>query len=321
MIENLKKYWFLGLVCLILLIGTVFFSKQQIDSTFTGKKVNGKDIVFAISNEYVNADEYYEALKESNAATELYRLFERTVLSALETSDEIKKQAAEDAKNQINYVSSQGSAKLDELEAAIIASGYSGLKELNILYENQAKLTGLQRTFINNNIDTVVPEYMNEKSPRIVSQIFIKMSDSSKPNEAELKKLDEVKKALEGGTSFEDAATTFSDDAQSSGRKGLMGFMDKSTKMDPAFITNAIATSKGQQSEWFMSSTGAHLIYVNEDSFEGLIEDDSFVAALAQFNPSITKQSVYLASRDLKVEFTDESLKKTLFEYLEIEVQ
>lgn len=318
MLEHLKKYWFLLLVVIILVVGTVIFSKQQIDSSFKGKKVNGNSIVFSIAGENVTADEYYEELLPDLAGVEMYRLFERYVLSEIETSDEIKEQSATYAKNQIANTSSRGASALDELEAAIIASGYSrGLKDLATLYENQAKLIELERTYIKENKAATADLYTEENDSRIVSHILIKMADPKNPTESEQKKLDDVKAALKNGDAFGDVALKFSDDTATATRKGLLGYIDNKSQLEQAFKDAALPLAEGETSEWFDGKNGKHIVLVDSTSFDTLIENDDFVSSVAKAYEVIQKQSVYNASLALEVTFSNDETEKILKDFIE----
>lgn len=319
MLENLKKYWFLVIISLILVIGTVLFTKNEIDSVFKGKKVDGKDLVLEIDDKYVDADEYYETLLNDFAGADLYRMFERITLTNVETSKEIKDTAATQAKNHIDNVSAQGSAKLAELEQALISMGYKDLKDLSTLYENQAKLLELQRAYIKDNKALALKDYFEVKKPRTLSHILIQMKDVNKPTEEETKKFNDVKKALEDGMSFEDAAVKYSDDTASATQKGSLGFMDADINYDPSFLKAALETEKGKTSEWIDGTNGKHLISVHETEFDGLINEDDFIFSLANYNRSITFNTINLASESMDVKFNDEKLEKELKQYMGIE--
>lgn len=318
MLEHLKKYWFLLIVVIVLVVGTVVFSKQQIDSSFKGKKVNGKDIVFALDGKNINADEYYEELFPDLAGVELYRLFERYVLSEVETSDEIKEQSATYAKNQIANTSNQGVVALDQLEQAILASGYSrGLKDLPTLYENQAKLVVLERDYIKSNRKDTADHFIKDNNPRIVSHILIKMADPAKPTDAEKKKWDDAKAALEKGDAFGDVALKFSDDTGSATQKGSIGFMDKNSQLEAPFLAQALKLKEGETSEWFDGKNGKHIVLVDSTSFDKLIDNDDFVNAIAKSYPKVQTQSVYDVSKDFDVTFEDKDAEKLIKEFIE----
>ena len=318
MLEHLKKYWFLLLVVIVLVVGTLVFSKQQFDSTFKGKKVNGKDIVFSIKGADTTADDYYEELVPNLAGVELYRLFERYVLTDIETTQEIKDQSATYAKNQIANISSQGQAKLDELEASILASGYSkGLKDLPTLYENQAKLTILEREYIKAHRSETADKFMEENQSRTVSHILIKMEDPKNPTEAETKKWEDAKADLAKGDDFATVALKFTDDTGSATQKGSLGYIDKTSQLEDAFLKVALAGEEGSVSEWFDGKNGKHIVKVDSTSFDTLIEMDQFVDAVASAYSVVQKQSVYAASKDLEVTFDNEEAEKILKEFIE----
>lgn len=318
MLENLKKYWFIGLIVLVMIVGTVIFSKEQLSSVFKGKKVDGKDLIYELAGENKNADDYYDEIVKDFGGSEGYKLFERLVLNSIETSDEVREESQKQADAHYRSVSSQGTAKVKELEDALKLIGYNGIDELNIFYENNAKLIMIQREYIDKKGEALYKDYFDAKSPRIVSHILVKMEDPKNPTEAELKNLEDAKAALEEGTDFADVAIKYSDDG-SAADGGLIGFMDEDSQLVKEFIAAAITTESGQTSEWFETQYGQHIILVGATDYAGLKDDDSFISAIAKFNPEILFNSIWEKAQDLEIEFYDEDLKNEIKSYMKIE--
>ncbi len=318
MLENLKKYWFVGLIVLVMVVGTIVFSKEQLNSVFKGKKVDGKDLIYEIAEESKNADDYYAEIIKDHGGSEGYKLFERLVLNSIETSDELKEQAQKDADEHLKYTSAQGTAKVKELETALIQSGYSGIKELNVFYENAGKILQIERDYIDANGGEALESYFETNSPRIVSHILVKMEDPENPTEAEQKLLDEAKAALADGMDFKDAAIKFSDDGSAT-EGGLIGFLDKNSQFVPEFIKNSISTESGQLSEWFTSQYGQHIVLVGATDYETLKSEDKFIEAVVTYNPEFKFHALWEKAQSLEIDFKDAELEKQIKEYMKIE--
>ncbi|WZU02908.1 hypothetical protein MGH68_08680 [Erysipelothrix sp. D19-032] len=71
--------------------------KRQIGTVLRGKTVEGKQVVSEIGVNYF-AEDYNKDLKERYGLTQTYALFERSVLSSIETTPEIAKKSKEIAK-------------------------------------------------------------------------------------------------------------------------------------------------------------------------------------------------------------------------------
>lgn len=318
MLENLKKYWFIGLIVLVMVIGTVLFSKEQLDAVFKGKKVDGKDLIYEISDEYKTADEYYETIFKTYGGSEGYKLFERLVLDSIETSDEIREESLKKAEEHRKGVAADGTQALKDLETALIHSGYKGLDELNVFYENNAKLLEIQRNYIEAQDESYLDSYFKDKAPRIVSHILIKMDDSKNPTDEQKKLMEEVDNALADGMSFKDAAMKFSDDGSAS-EGGYIGYLDSDSKFVKEFIDTAIVTKAGERSAWFATEYGQHIIEVESDDYESLITEDAFVTSVVNYKPEVLFQSIWEKAQDLEIVFTDKELEKQIKEYMKIE--
>ncbi|WZU02907.1 hypothetical protein MGH68_08675 [Erysipelothrix sp. D19-032] len=90
----------------------------------------------------------------------------------------------------------QGQAGMQQLESYVISLGYTGLDELNIVYEDMAKRDQIILDYVNANKETYLDPYVEASSPRMVSHILIKMTDSKNPTTEEQAKIDKVNAQL-----------------------------------------------------------------------------------------------------------------------------
>lgn len=318
MADNFRKYWFVGLIGAILVAGIGYYTKTQIDAIFTGKTVDGKDVVFAIDGTDVFADEYYDLLFQSSLGTsELYTQFERLILSAIATDEDIAVDAKLQAETYIRNISaSSGTAGLNSLNESLISMGYSGTDEFYLYYEDLAKKTDLIREFLRNNYEEYVQEYYEEKSPRTVSHILITMTDSENPTEDEIAKMDAVDAALAEGKSFSDVAIDHSLDTDTAATGGDLGFMDADTSYQTEFLETALALAEGEVSEWITTSYGKHRILVTTVSFADLLNVDDFINAMLALDTAIMYNAIWEAAATMDIEFASDEIRENLLAYM-----
>ncbi|CAM3515622.1 peptidylprolyl isomerase [Erysipelothrix sp. HDW6B] len=324
MIDNLKKYWFVVVICLVLVAGIGFYAKQQIGTVLRGKTVEGKQVVSEIAGVNYFAEDYNKDLKERYGLTQTYALFERSVLSSIETTPEIAKKSKEIAETaKAGTAQQQGQAGMQQLESYVISLGYKGLDELNIVYEDMAKRDQIILDYVNANKETYLDPYVEASSPRMVSHILIKMTDSKNPTAEEQAKIDKVNAQLAEGKPFNEVAMALSDDTASAQRGGSIGFTDKSSQLVPEFLAAALATEAGQTSEWTASQYGMHLIKVDSTNPEDFVSNDEekakYIASLTASNKQIVYNAIWDKAKDLDIKFTDDAVKKELLTLMGIE--
>ena len=69
----LKEYWLLILIGVLLICGSVYFVIEDNSGKIAGKKESGNDVVFAIGEENVTADEFYDELYQSYGTAGIYQ--------------------------------------------------------------------------------------------------------------------------------------------------------------------------------------------------------------------------------------------------------
>ena len=320
MIEKLKKHWFVALVAVIFIFGIVYFGREQAGKKLKGKKIDGQDIVYSIDDKNVSADEYHDLLLDAYGDAEIYKLFEKSVISSIESSDEIKEKAKKDAETvKKNVSASAGKEGLNQLEEALKSMGYKDLKELPLLYEDMYKRDELLLTFVTDNKKTYIDDYEKEFKPRLVSHILIKMDNPEQPSEEEQKVLDKVDKSLKDGKDFGEVAMELSQDEMTAPEKGSLGFMDANTQYEPSFLMTALELKDGQYSDWIKTNYGMHRILVNSSKFEDYSKDDAFIQQFMQNNPNALFKAIWEKAEDLDVEFFQEETKERLLKYMGIE--
>lgn len=315
--DTIKKYWFVGLVALVLFIGIGYFAVEQSRSTFKGKKVGSKYVVSQIDGESYFADDYYTTLLGGKSADqELYTLFERGVLSNLKLTDEATKKADEDAKAlKQNYAANQGQQGLDYLDQQLRQMGYSGIDELPTYFKDIEKRINLARDYAKAHKDEVVTPYITKNQPRLASHILVKMKDSSKPTEDELKRVAAVDEALKT-KAFDEVALEFSEDEGSATKRGSLGLVTKDTQFVEPFLKEVLKQNTGDVSEWVVTEHGYHRIKTDAADYETLIENDDFVREIISSNESILVKSIWEASQDMKVTFDNKDIEVRIKKYV-----
>lgn len=322
--ETLKKYWFVSLIGVLLIGSICYFGYSKVASgdfdTLEGKSVNGEDVLFSIGEEDTTANAFYEELYNTMGAAGLYQFFERMVAnSAIETTEEMQTEAKTNADNLIaSYQSYYGDTYESTLLSALKGVGYTSIDDLDDYYLYVSKADKIIKDYVNANIDSVYEPYAEANKPRTVSHILIKFADVNNPTEEELAKLDEVKNALSNGMTFEEAASTYSDDSASAISSGSLGFMDANTQYVEAFLNAALALEEGQVSEWILSDYGYHLIRVDSTNKDVLMTYDDLYTSLLTYKPTLQTEAIWAKAQELNIEFANDDLKQSMLEYMGI---
>lgn len=320
MIEKIKKHWFVALVAVIFLFGIIYFGKEQAGKKLKAKKIDGQDIVYSVDDKNVSADEYYELLKDAYGDAEIYKLFEKSVITSIESSDEIKEKAKKDAETvKTNVSANAGKEGLAQLEEALISMGYKDIKELPLLYEDMYKRDDLILKFISENKDSYLNDYEEELKPRTVSHILVQMQDPENPSDEEQKLIDKIDQELKDGKDFGEVALEHSQDEMTAPEKGSLGFMDASTQFEPSFLMAALELKDGEYSDWVKTNYGMHRILVNSSKFEDYSQEEGFVQQFSQNNPEVVFNSIWEKAESMDIEFFQDDVKERLIRYMGIE--
>lgn len=318
--ELIKKYWFVFLLGIALLVAIGYYAVETNKDKVAGKKVNNQDVVYSIADKDVTADTVYDELFEDYGLNILFTKIQKLVANeSEETTDEIKAAAAANAELIISqFKSSYGNNYETQLLNVLRTVGYNKVEDLTTYLIEATKINDIIKVYIDANFDTVAKNYIEQNKPRVVSHILVKMEDSENPTEEEMSKVHAVDEALKT-KSFAEVATEYSEDTSAS-NGGSLGFMDKNTSFVPEFLEAALALNEGEVSQWVKTTYGYHLIKVDSTSTDTLKTYDDFYANLIKFDNSIQVRAVWEKAKELNIDFNgNDELKQQLLEYLGIE--
>ena len=318
----LKRQWFLVLIAGLLLATIIFFVYDQNKDNLPAKSVGGKDVVFSVAGTDVTTDELYAKLYDKAGIDIVYMLFERGVVNAaVADTDVIRTKAQVDADSvTANFKDYYGDAYETYILNALKGLGYSKLEDLTNYFMYTYKLQELTNGYIDANMDTLYPAFNETNKPRIVSHVLIKMDDPKNPTADEKARFEEAKAAYASGTRFEEMVTKYSDDTSNNTTKGVLGYVDKNTQYETAFLDAAMALNEGQVSDWIETSYGYHLIRVDAANLDALKEYQEFYSAIAQADTKIQATVIWNKAEELNVDFLgNDELKAKIMSYMGIE--
>lgn len=337
--ELLKKYWFVGLIALVLL---VFIGVYAIDAynnrelTVSDKQIDGKYAVYSVDDSYVFADDIYQDLYDNSGISCILTQLQRLAVSSYETTDDMNSIATSYASSYLQYYGEE--YWNDYLKQRGYLNGADDLVEFFI---NDQKFALLLRDYatdgkeeIVNYIDANEDEFnsfVSQYNPRVVRHILVKIADveqsadesgntvyTANATDEEQAKLDEVLKLLET-KSFEEVANEYSDDATETG--GYIGCVDTYSNIYVEPFTNAsLALEDGQVSEPVLSEFGYHIIKNEGSSKEILIDDAQFIQEFINSSQALQIKAIIEKANQLGYEVNDEEFNKTINEYIGSEV-
>lgn len=329
MIEILKKQWFVVLIAIILISFAVFSIWDTNKGKLPGKTADGKDVVAAVADQNIFADDVFETIKEQSADQYLYQKFQDAVANeAIETTDEIKTEAQTQVESiETNFKSNDPTNYKTNIQSQLAAIGYSDLSDYCL---KSIKVQKLLTNYMDEHMDELFTPLHKEKNGRIVAHILIKMEDSANPTDEEKAKVKKVEDALAAGTSFADVAKENSDDSSAS-VGGLIGYSDSDSQLVEEFKEKALSLKKDEVSDWVkVASTnyqGWHKILVLETDKDAIIkyEDENdtvknqIYSTIMNANENLDKKIIWEKSKELEVTYANDEIKKQLMEYMSIE--
>lgn len=317
----LKEYWLLLLIGVLLICGSVYFVIEDNSGKIAGKKENGSDVVFSIGEENVTADEFYDELYEAYGTAGIYQFMMKAVSeAACETTDEMKDNAKIYAENvKASYMNSYGGAYETYLVSDLQALGYDSVDDLADYFVNYQK----NLTFLTEAVTAEEgpwAKYAEEKQPRVVSHILIKMEDPENPTEEELAKVAAVDAALANGDAFGVVAAAHSEDS-SAANNGLLGYADADTSYVKEFLTAMLELNEGETTEWVKTEYGYHLIKCDSTTLDYFVENyqEDMLNAVLKFDPTAQPRAVWAKAEELGITFADETVKADLMKYMGLE--
>lgn len=322
--EIAKKYWFVGVIALILVSMVVYLVADQISKIPPSKTVDGKNVVFEYNGKDYTADDFYESMYDDYGLQLVVVLLENELYyKALEPTADMQSEAKLTVDQYILQFKQQyGENYKEELRVQMLYSGYrNGEADLNRLVMTSL----IRQQVITNYLDanqSYYEQYAKDNNPVNVSHILVKMADSANPTDEEKAKMTTIEEALaKEGAVFGEVAKEYSDDSSKTDN-GKVGITDKNNSA--GFVTEFAEAIKklevGQQSEWVKTTYGYHLIRVDSAvTYDEFKKTDTFITSMFKAFPNLDK--IITKSEIDRQEFTvsgNEELQKKIEEYYTI---
>lgn len=314
--ELIKKYWFLGLICLLLIVfvgayGINAYKNREIKVSTL--KNEGKDVIYKLNgSDYYYADDLYDDMYDSYAnALTYYSYIHSVVDEMIETTDEMSTTASNWAA-QILQSDTQ-----ENINSALLQSGFNGIEDLQKYCLFNLKYEDILNDFYYNRFDELYKDTYETEKPRNVSHILISVADvvtntdengnetyEFNPTEEENKKLEDVLAAIKADDkAFEEIANEYSDDTGSNTKGGQYGLQMMSTQnFVKPFADAAFSLKDGEISEPIQTQFGWHIIKVTIPNTDEMISQDIFA--------SDTTKAIYEESKKIGYKINDEKIKE-----------
>ncbi len=328
--ENLKKYWFIGLIAIGLLVYVVVYCVQAYQNRtiyVDAKQEDGKSIVYTLNGENYYADDFYDDLYASLGKNASYFKWQQYVVrNAYETDDDITTQA----NNAYTYIKTYNEEST--ISSSLKQSGYAnGIDDLQQYCLDMIKQNKLLTDFYTANFDTYAPKYIESSNPKKIYHILVKVADISEETdddgntvktanmtEEEQAKYDAVVAALANGDDFKELAKTYSDDttAENGGYLGIYTTSQVSSNFVSEFATACNELETGTISDPVLSQYGYHFIYTEEPTNGELKEDSTFISSMSSGYTYSNVVAFKEKSDELGFEISSEDLNNLINDYL-----
>lgn len=326
--ETLQKFWFVILVGCIFVAIAIYFAWDTNKDTISAKTSNGEDVIFTLADENYTADEYYKELFEKTSSDSTapsgvqlaYRLLELSVVQqSVETTDALEEKVDALFSNvEASWKSYYGDNYETYVSNQMRQLGYHSEKDLKTYILDIEKTKLLIINYVKEHPE-LFDELYEKESPRVLSEILVKMTDPENPSDTEKARMAEIDKALETDN-FDKVAKKYSDDSASASEGGLLGIQVKSGTLADSIKTAAWNLKEGEVSSWVKTDSGYVLVKVITADKEKMLNEDDYqdtlVTAIETYYPNLRKQIVWEKAEALKLEIKDEELKASLLNYV-----
>lgn len=340
MLEKLKKQWFVCLIAVMILGITLFVIISTNIGKLPGKSADGKDVVAALGETNILADDVFNEMMKTTGKDAVKMQFQIAVVeNAIKTTPEMEKEAKENEKNIIaNTKNSASQNQVDpttgapttvdykaQISSELVKMGF-GEDDLLRFCIYQIKSNKMSDDYIKERLPELFTPVYESKKSRTVSHILIKMADSANPTAEETARVEKVNAELAAGKSFADVAKSFSEDPGSKAKSGFLGYVDSdnSAGFVESFANASMTLGNGEVSGWIKEANdnynGWHLIKADTTDLNTLLEtEDAEVfqgmkQAILATNTALQEQIIWSYTKDLKLEFKDEDVKKQIYE-------
>ncbi len=237
---------------------------------------NGKENIVTFNDESMNitVDDLYKELKNRYATNYLIETIDNKILDLeYKDSEEGKNYVENQMKIYRLYYGNDENALLSAIQNA----GYSTISEFEDVILTNYKRTQAAKDYIKDNIDeSEIQKYYDEKvyGDVTISHILVKLdtvgddATDEEKKEADAKAQDKIKEIyekLDAGTSFEEVAKEYSEDAATTNNGGRIGTFNKgemTEKFNEEFENAVLNLEVGKYTtKAIESSYGYHIIY------------------------------------------------------------
>ncbi len=323
--ELIKKYWFIGLIAVLLVAFIGLYSYdvyKNRDVVIANKQIDGKYVAYTIDDEPVYADDLYASLYQDSGLSQAIVAYERMIFDAgYETTDEMKNKAANNAASILSYYSQ------DYLVEQLKKMGYvNGIEDLTQYYIDSEK----QELLLKDCILAHKEEYLNDSvgtNGRLIYHILVKcdvepiydeenniIGYNALPTEEQTDKLNSILSDLAAEeNSFEYVAYTYSEDGSSS-NGGYIGVVNEENRgnYDQFFADAAMTLADGEVSEPVVSQFGYHIIKNMGSDPETMLNDYSFINDIQSKYADLSVRAIVEKAEELGFEIKDEELKAAI---------
>lgn len=330
--ELFKKYWFIGVVAIALLIFVGIYAADAYKNreiVVNNKQTDGKYVAYSLDGEDVYADDLYASLYESSGLSQAVVAFERAIFNeGYETTDEMKTNASNSAASILSRYSE------DYVLESLKAMGYTnGIDDLNQYYIDAQKQEKLIKDYVSANTDTYLKDSIGTNG-RLIYHILV-MCDTTpvtdendnvigyeaNPTDEQKEKLAQIQEALaDENNTFEYVAYMYSDDSSKS-NGGYIGVINEENKgnYDMVFANTSLQLNEGEVSEPIVSQFGYHIIKNVATTNEAFLNDYYFLSSLESTYPNMAIKAIMEKGKELGFEIKNEDLKAQIEAQLEEE--
>ena len=330
--ELFKKYWFIGVVAIALLVFVGIYAADAYKNreiVVNNKQTDGKYVAYSLDGEDVYADDLYASLYESSGLSQAVVAFERAIFNeGYETTDEMKTNASNSAASILSRYSE------DYVLESLKAMGYTnGIDDLSQYYIDAQKQEKLIKDYVSANTDTYLKDSIGTNG-RLIYHILV-MCDTTpvtdendnvigyeaNPTDEQKEKLAQIQEALaDENNTFEYVAYMYSDDSSKS-NGGYIGVINEENKgnYDMVFANTSLQLNEGEVSEPIVSQFGYHIIKNVATTNEAFLNDYYFLSSLESTYPNMAIKAIMEKGKELGFEIKNEDLKAQIEAQLEEE--
>lgn len=326
--EGFKKYWFVGVVAVLLLAFVIAYginSIQNQEVKVTSLTNDGKDVIYTINDDYYYADDLYKDLYKSYGAQLGFTAYYKEIIDQMvPTTEELSNYAT----NWSAYIMQTNDQT--EVLNALKQSGYASIDDLPAYCLNSLKYDQMMNDYYQEHFNDLVKPVITRENPRVISHILVKVASVDKstdeegneviklnPTAEETKKLNDVLEALKT-KEFQEVAKEFSEDSSASegGKLGLVYESNKTQYVKP-FYEASMSLKPGSRSEAVESEFGYHIILAEEITDEELMLDQEFVQVIRNNYPNKDLILIDEKAKELGYEIKDQNIIDYMNQYLE----